>query len=44
MAPAPPRCFGLSLSAPASRLEDSWLNDLIETANEISHALGYNGE
>lgn len=35
---------GLSLSAPASRLEDAWLSDLIETANDISQALGYSGE
>ena len=32
---------GLSISAPSGRLEDSWLPKLLETANEISSALGY---
>jgi len=31
---------GLSISAPADRLQEAWLNDLIETANRISVALG----
>jgi DNA-binding IclR family transcriptional regulator len=33
---------GLSISAPADRLDDSWLPKLQATANEISSALGYN--
>ncbi|MEO8545574.1 MAG: IclR family transcriptional regulator [Burkholderiaceae bacterium] len=33
---------GLSISAPASRLEDSWLSPLQATAQEISQTLGYN--
>ena len=33
---------GLSISAPADRLDDSWLQKLQATANEISTALGYN--
>ena len=32
---------GLSISAPSGRLEDSWLPKLLETAKEISIALGY---
>ncbi len=32
---------GLSISAPADRLQDEWLNDLIKTANQISSTLGY---
>ncbi len=32
---------GLSISAPADRLEDSWLERLRETANLISSALGH---
>ncbi len=32
---------GLSISAPADRLEDEWLEDLMITAKEISAALGY---
>src|SRR5471032_2046301 len=32
---------GLSLSAPADRLQDSWLNQLSGTALEISRSLGY---
>jgi len=33
---------GLSISAPADRLDDGWLPKLQATANEISNALGYN--
>ncbi len=32
---------GLSISAPADRLKDEWLEDLIATANDISGVLGY---
>ena len=32
---------GLSISAPAGRLEDEWLPKLKETALQISHTLGY---
>lgn len=32
---------GLSISAPADRLQEEWLDDLINTANQISAALGY---
>lgn len=32
---------GLSLSAPADRLQDAWLAHLNETAMQISHSLGY---
>jgi len=32
---------GLSISAPADRLDEGWLNKLKATANEISTALGY---
>jgi DNA-binding IclR family transcriptional regulator len=32
---------GLSISAPADRLDESWLPKLQATANEISAALGY---
>ena len=32
---------GLSISAPADRLEEHWLSKLQSTANEISKALGY---
>jgi len=32
---------GLSISAPADRLKDEWLEDLIATANSISEVLGY---
>jgi len=35
---------GLSISAPADRLDDSWLPKLQATANEISSALGYNAD
>jgi DNA-binding IclR family transcriptional regulator len=33
---------GLSISAPADRLDESWLPKLQDTANEISAALGHN--
>lgn len=32
---------GLSISAPADRLQDAWLQDLMTTARQISAALGY---
>jgi DNA-binding IclR family transcriptional regulator len=32
---------GLSISAPASRLDESWLSKLKATADEISSNLGY---
>jgi DNA-binding IclR family transcriptional regulator len=32
---------GLSISAPADRLQEDWIADLINTANEISAVLGY---
>jgi DNA-binding IclR family transcriptional regulator len=32
---------GLSISAPADRLQEDWLEDLVETANQISVVLGY---
>lgn len=32
---------GLSISAPADRLQEEWLEDLISTANQISEILGY---
>jgi DNA-binding IclR family transcriptional regulator len=32
---------GLSISAPADRLQDAWLDDLMTTARQISVALGY---
>lgn len=32
---------GLSISAPADRLQDAWLDDLMTTAKQISVALGY---
>ena len=32
---------GLSISAPADRLDESWLAKLQTTANEISTALGH---
>ncbi|WP_347556675.1 IclR family transcriptional regulator [Robbsia sp. KACC 23696] len=35
---------GLSLSAPADRLQESWITQLGETASRISHALGYVGD
>lgn len=33
---------GLSISAPADRLQEEWLEDLVSTANQISEVLGYN--
>ena len=33
---------GLSISAPADRLDEGWLPKLQATASEISGALGYN--
>lgn len=32
---------GLSISAPADRLQEEWLEDLIKTASQISEVLGY---
>ncbi|MES2024084.1 MAG: IclR family transcriptional regulator [Pseudomonadota bacterium] len=32
---------GLSISAPADRLQEEWLEDLMDTAKQISAALGY---
>lgn len=32
---------GLSISAPADRLQEEWLDDLVSTANQISAVLGY---
>lgn len=32
---------GLSISAPAERLQEEWLDDLMNTASRISSALGY---
>jgi len=32
---------GLSISAPADRLQEDWVEDLLKTANEISVTLGY---
>jgi len=32
---------GLSISAPADRLQEEWVDDLVSTANQISSALGY---
>jgi|APCry1669189665_1035243.scaffolds.fasta_scaffold20967_2 DNA-binding IclR family transcriptional regulator len=32
---------GLSISAPADRLDEAWLVQLQETAQQISHAMGY---
>jgi DNA-binding IclR family transcriptional regulator len=32
---------GLSISAPADRLQEDWLEDLVITANQISATLGY---
>lgn len=32
---------GLSISAPADRLQEDWLEDLVDTAGEISSVLGY---
>jgi len=35
---------GLSLSAPAERMQDAWIEDLLATASRISAGLGYNPE
>jgi DNA-binding IclR family transcriptional regulator len=35
---------GLSLSAPADRLQEAWLSHLSDTARKISHALGHSSE
>ncbi len=35
---------GLSLSAPADRLQDSWLDNLKDTALQISKGMGYTYE
>jgi DNA-binding IclR family transcriptional regulator len=35
---------GLSISAPADRLQEEWLDDLVSTANQISEVLGYRPE
>lgn len=32
---------GLSVSAPANRMQDAWTKDLLNTAHDISQALGY---
>lgn len=32
---------GLSISAPADRLQEEWVEDLVSTANQISAVLGY---
>jgi DNA-binding IclR family transcriptional regulator len=32
---------GLSISAPADRLQEEWLNDLVNTTKRISEVLGY---
>jgi DNA-binding IclR family transcriptional regulator len=32
---------GLSISAPADRLQEDWLEDLVTTAAQISATLGY---
>lgn len=32
---------GLSISAPADRLQDEWIDDLVSTAQRISEVLGY---
>ncbi len=37
------RLAGLSVSAPADRLEESWLDRVKSTAAQISSALGYRG-
>ena len=34
---------GLSISAPADRLQEEWLEDLVSTASQISATLGYAG-
>ena len=32
---------GLSISAPAERMQDEWISQLVSTARSISEALGY---
>ena len=32
---------GLSISAPADRLQEEWLDDLVQTAGQISATLGF---
>jgi len=32
---------GLSISAPADRLQEEWLEDLVNTASQISTTLGH---
>ena len=32
---------GLSISAPADRLQEDWLDDLVQTAGQISATLGF---
>ena len=32
---------GLSISAPADRLQEEWISDLLSTVNEISAVLGH---
>lgn len=34
---------GLSISAPAGRMQDEWIGDLMDTAAQISRALGHQG-
>jgi DNA-binding IclR family transcriptional regulator len=35
---------GLSISAPADRLQDDWIDDLVQTANQISGVLGFTAQ
>jgi len=35
---------GLSLSAPSERMQDAWIEDLVETSSRISKSLGYDGK
>jgi DNA-binding IclR family transcriptional regulator len=35
---------GLSVSAPAERMQDDWIDDLLSTAQRISASLGYSGQ
>ncbi len=35
---------GLSLTAPAERMQDAWIEDLLATAGKISTGLGYGGK
>jgi DNA-binding IclR family transcriptional regulator len=32
---------GLSISAPADRMQEEWITDLLSTVNEISAVLGH---